>query len=113
MLHEPGAPHLLTVRGLRAPRTPCTRIHPPFHCRNRRAMVTMETHIPAEPTAHVDTFARDHLPPRELWPVRDWSGVPAEKLRVIANAVVYAAAAVVCCAAVTELLALCWASHAR
>src|SRR5215210_3293272 len=21
------------------------------------------------PTAHEDTFARDHLPPRELWPV--------------------------------------------
>ena len=20
------------------------------------------------PTGHVDTFARDHLPPRELWP---------------------------------------------
>jgi len=31
---------------------------------------------PAAPTAHVDTFARDHLPPRELWPVLDLSGVP-------------------------------------
>lgn len=27
------------------------------------------------PTAHVDTFARDHLPPRELWPVMDYRGV--------------------------------------
>ena len=26
-------------------------------------------------TAHVDTFVRDHLPPRELWPDTDWSGV--------------------------------------
>lgn len=28
------------------------------------------------PTAHVDTFARDHLPPRELWPVMGYGGVP-------------------------------------
>ena len=27
-------------------------------------------------TAHVDTFVRDHLPPRELWPETDWSGLP-------------------------------------
>jgi 2-aminobenzoate-CoA ligase len=27
-------------------------------------------------TSHIDTFCADHLPPRELWPVRDWSGVP-------------------------------------
>ena len=27
-------------------------------------------------TAHVDTFVRDHLPPRELWPDTDWTGVP-------------------------------------
>ena len=27
-------------------------------------------------TAHTDTFARDHLPPRALWPVLDLSGVP-------------------------------------
>lgn len=30
----------------------------------------------AERTGHVDTFCADHLPPRDLWPVRDWSGVP-------------------------------------
>jgi 2-aminobenzoate-CoA ligase len=30
----------------------------------------------AEPTAHVDTFARDHLPPREMWPVLDLSTLP-------------------------------------
>jgi 2-aminobenzoate-CoA ligase len=29
----------------------------------------------AAPTAHADTFARDHLPPRELWPEFDLSGV--------------------------------------
>ncbi|HEX4935230.1 MAG TPA: AMP-binding protein [Gemmatimonadaceae bacterium] len=28
------------------------------------------------PTAHVDTFARDNLPPRELWPRMDYSGIP-------------------------------------
>jgi 2-aminobenzoate-CoA ligase len=27
-------------------------------------------------TAHVDTFVREHLPPREMWPATDWSGVP-------------------------------------
>lgn len=27
-------------------------------------------------TGHVDTFCADRLPPRELWPVRDWSGIP-------------------------------------
>ncbi|HVT40105.1 MAG TPA: AMP-binding protein [Gemmatimonadaceae bacterium] len=27
-------------------------------------------------TAHVDTFCADRLPPRELWPVRDWTAVP-------------------------------------
>ena len=27
-------------------------------------------------TGHVDTFCNDRLPPRELWPVRDWTGVP-------------------------------------
>ncbi|MFJ9124691.1 AMP-binding protein [Streptomyces sp. NPDC102340] len=26
------------------------------------------THHPLSPSAHVDTFARDHLPPAELWP---------------------------------------------
>jgi 2-aminobenzoate-CoA ligase len=27
-------------------------------------------------TGHVDTFCADHLPPPELWPVRDWTGIP-------------------------------------
>ena len=35
----------------------------------------METHIPASATAHVDTFARDHLPPPGLWPDMDYSGL--------------------------------------
>ena len=29
-----------------------------------------------EPTGHVDPFCIERLPPRELWPVRDWTGVP-------------------------------------
>jgi 2-aminobenzoate-CoA ligase len=32
--------------------------------------------VTSRQTAHVDTFVRDHLPPRELWPETDWSGVP-------------------------------------
>ena len=27
-------------------------------------------------TGHVDTFCADRLPPQELWPVRDWTGIP-------------------------------------
>ena len=27
-------------------------------------------------TAHTDTFARDNLPPRELWPAMDYSTLP-------------------------------------
>lgn len=30
----------------------------------------------AEKTGHVDRFCAEMLPPRELWPVRDWSGIP-------------------------------------
>ena len=30
----------------------------------------------AAATGHVDTFCADHLPPPELWPVRDWTGIP-------------------------------------
>ena len=30
----------------------------------------------AEATAHVDTFCADHLPPPELLPVCDWTGIP-------------------------------------
>ncbi|HEX5581136.1 MAG TPA: AMP-binding protein [Gemmatimonadaceae bacterium] len=40
---------------------------------------TAVRHDPLTPEArsgHVDTFCADRLPPRELWPVRDWSGVP-------------------------------------
>ncbi len=29
-----------------------------------------------EQSGHVDTFCADHLPPVELWPERNWSGVP-------------------------------------
>ena len=31
---------------------------------------------PLDPSGYVDSFARDHLPPRELWPVMDHGGVP-------------------------------------
>ena len=30
----------------------------------------------AAKSGHVDTFCADHLPPPELWPVRDWTGIP-------------------------------------
>jgi 2-aminobenzoate-CoA ligase len=30
----------------------------------------------SEATGHVDTFCADNAPPRELWPDRDWSGIP-------------------------------------
>lgn len=36
----------------------------------------VDTGIPSAPTAHADTFARDNLPPPELRPVIDLSGVP-------------------------------------
>ncbi|HEX5071267.1 MAG TPA: AMP-binding protein [Vicinamibacterales bacterium] len=37
-------------------------------------------------TAHIDTFVRDHLPPRELWPETDWTGVPELSYRPHLNA---------------------------
>jgi 2-aminobenzoate-CoA ligase len=30
----------------------------------------------ASPSAHVDSFARDHLPPSEMWPKMDYSALP-------------------------------------
>jgi 2-aminobenzoate-CoA ligase len=30
----------------------------------------------ASPSAHVDSFARDHLPPAEMWPEMDYSALP-------------------------------------
>ena len=30
----------------------------------------------AEPTAHIDTFIRDNLPPKDLWPEMDYSVLP-------------------------------------
>jgi 2-aminobenzoate-CoA ligase len=32
--------------------------------------------VPDQKTGHVDTFCADNAPPPELWPVRDWSGIP-------------------------------------
>ena len=29
-----------------------------------------------QPSVHVDTFARDHLPPRDQWPEMDWTALP-------------------------------------
>jgi 2-aminobenzoate-CoA ligase len=37
-------------------------------------------------TAHVDTFARDHLPPRELWPVMSRDALPALRYPARVNA---------------------------
>src|SRR5579864_7184388 len=31
---------------------------------------------PQTPSAHVDSFAREHLPPKELWPVITTAGIP-------------------------------------
>jgi 2-aminobenzoate-CoA ligase len=31
---------------------------------------------PLDPSGHLDTFARDHLPPRELWPAMEYGTVP-------------------------------------
>jgi len=31
---------------------------------------------PQTPSAHVDSFAREHLPPKELWPVMTTTGIP-------------------------------------
>jgi len=31
---------------------------------------------PLDPSGHIDTFARDHLPPRKLWPVMEYGTVP-------------------------------------
>ncbi len=36
--------------------------------------------------ARLDTFVRDHLPPRNLWPRMDWSGVPAPSYPAHMNA---------------------------
>ncbi len=30
----------------------------------------------AEPSGHIDTFCAQHLPPPELWPIREWTGIP-------------------------------------
>src|SRR5688572_2234320 len=38
-------------------------------------------------TAHVDTFVLDHLPPRELWPRMEWSGVPEQSYPARLNCV--------------------------
>jgi 2-aminobenzoate-CoA ligase len=46
----------------------------------------LEAIVQSGATAHADTFARDHLPPRELWPVIDLSGVPELAARPRINA---------------------------
>lgn len=28
------------------------------------------------PTGHIDTFCADNYPPKEMWPVRDWTSIP-------------------------------------
>jgi 2-aminobenzoate-CoA ligase len=41
----------------------------------------------ARDTAHVDTFVLDHLPPRELWPRMEWSGVAEQSYPARLNCV--------------------------
>jgi 2-aminobenzoate-CoA ligase len=36
----------------------------------------LEPNGPLDPSSHLDTFARDHLPARELWPVMEYGTVP-------------------------------------
>ena len=63
-------------------------------------MLAAEPAPRAAPTAHLDTFARDHLPPPEEWPAIDLSGVPHLALRPRINA------------AAEFLDAMCAAGHA-
>ena len=42
----------------------------------RTQSVTAKMPEVAVRTGHVDTFCADRLPPAELWPVRDWTGIP-------------------------------------
>jgi 2-aminobenzoate-CoA ligase len=37
----------------------------------------MTHRLPGGPTGHADTFARDHLPPREQWPAMRYDALPA------------------------------------
>ena len=46
----------------------------------------LEAIVQSGATAHADTFARDHLPPRDLWPVIDLSEVPELAARTRINA---------------------------
>ena len=39
----------------------------------RDATRMSETNVPS---AHMDSFCADRLPPRDLWPVRDFTGIP-------------------------------------
>ncbi|HEY6251092.1 MAG TPA: AMP-binding protein, partial [Candidatus Angelobacter sp.] len=41
-----------------------------------------------KPTAHIDTFAREHLPPQEMWPVMKTSGIPDLEYPIHLNAAV-------------------------
>lgn len=42
-------------------------------------MAKVETRFPAAPSAYADTFARDHLPPLDLWPKMDYSDFPGPR----------------------------------
>ncbi|HEX8245093.1 MAG TPA: benzoate-CoA ligase family protein [Longimicrobium sp.] len=63
-------------------------------------MLAAEPAPHAAPTAHLDTFARDHLPPPNQWPAMDLSGVPHLAARPQINA------------AAEFLDAMCAAGHA-
>ena len=36
----------------------------------------MSKHLPGGPTAHIDTFAADNLPPEDQWPEFDFDSLP-------------------------------------
>ena len=39
----------------------------------------MTKHLPGGPSAHVDTFSADNLPPKDQWPVFDYDTLPVLK----------------------------------
>src|SRR6516162_7865375 len=46
------------------------------------------SHTALDPSCHVDTFAREHLPPRDQWPVMHAAGLPGLRYPTRLNAAV-------------------------
>src|SRR5260221_1267659 len=62
-----------TARPRTASPSPCRC---PFFPRRRRMSPAMPEPPMLDPSAHVDSFARDKLPPRALWPAMDYAALP-------------------------------------